>query len=69
VKNKKESVVESSRLKELNILISEWNGEATHPLFEHLLKGVSLGWLEGNSFLFMNSDCEKPGPPDSRAWV
>ena len=70
MKIKKESVIESSSLKELNILVGEWYAEATHPLFEHLLKGkVSLGWLEGNSFLFMNSDCEKPGPPDSRAWV
>jgi hypothetical protein len=68
VKNKKESVIKSSRLKELNILVGEWYAEATHPLFEPLLKGkITFGWLEGNSFLFMNSDWEKPGPPDSRS--
>jgi hypothetical protein len=54
------SVKEISGLNELNIFAGERNTEATHPLFEHPVKGkITFGWLKGNSFFFMNSDWEK----------
>jgi hypothetical protein len=50
--------------------VGEWNAEATHPLFEHLMKGkIIFDWIEGNSFLLMTSDWEKSKIPNNRSII
>jgi hypothetical protein len=54
-------------LKNLEVLIGEWNTAGTHPAFPGAtLRGhVSFEWFEGGAFLTMYSIVEEPGPPSS----
>jgi hypothetical protein len=66
----KKTFKENSGLNELNIFAGEWIAEAAHPLFEHSIEGkITFGWLQENSFFFMNSSWKKAGPPDSKSII
>lgn len=57
-------------LKKLNILIGDWNISGRHPQISIAISGkINFKWFNGQSFLIMNSDFNKSGPPDSTAII
>lgn len=53
-------------LKELGILIGEWEIFGRHRLIPDPITGrMSISWLNGESFLVMRMDFNHSGPPDS----
>ena len=50
----------------LNSLVGTWTIEATHPMFDGVVRGeATFEWLEGEKFLIQRAGNDHPDFPDS----
>lgn len=65
-----ESTDVNPALKKLNSLIGDWEITGSHPLILNPITGkINFRWFNGKSFLIMQTDFEKSGPPNSTAII
>jgi hypothetical protein len=65
-----DSTDKNPALKNLNILIGNWEMSGRHRLIPNPIIGsVNFTWIDGESFLMMRTDFNHSGPPNSTAII
>ncbi len=66
----KQSFKPNPALKDLEILVGEWDTAGFHPGIPYPVRGhSSFGWLEGGAIFFWRSSYERDLPPSGIAFV
>ncbi|HEX2865659.1 MAG TPA: hypothetical protein VHO03_01385 [Ignavibacteriales bacterium] len=65
-----ESTDKNPALKEMSILLGDWEISGRHRLIPNPISGrISFSWFNGESFLIMRTDFNQSGPPNSTAVI
>ncbi len=57
-------------LKDLDVMVGEWNMLGNHPMIPNPVKGhSSFGWLEDGAFFYWRPSYLQPGPPSGIAII